>query len=155
MGVTTDPNDPRLGRGVDKDPEGMNEVYLVLSEEERAKGFVRPYRPVYVHVGPPGPTHELRDLTDEEQERYAKYEYVKFEPYDDGEALGRYWTLEQLAAVERGGCGTETRMGRAIAETYSRNPSFYGATFCVYCQKHLAVGEAGEFVWPDGTRVGT
>jgi hypothetical protein len=49
MGVTTDPNDPRLKRGIDKEPTGQNEVYLVLSEEERAKGFVRPLRHSYVH----------------------------------------------------------------------------------------------------------
>lgn len=103
MGTTTDPNDPRLGRGVDKEPEAMNEVYLVLSEEERAKGFVRPYRDHYVH--------EV--------------------------------------------CGVETRMGRAIAETYARNPTFYGATFCVGCQMHKPVGPDGEFVWDDGSKVGT
>lgn len=34
---------------------GMQKGYVVLSEEERAKGFVRPVRRSYVHVGPPGP----------------------------------------------------------------------------------------------------
>lgn len=29
---------------------GMQETYLVLSEEERAKGFVRPVRHTYVHL---------------------------------------------------------------------------------------------------------
>lgn len=48
-GVTDDPNDPRLTRGVDEEPREQSEVYLVLSEEERAKGFVRPYRDAYVH----------------------------------------------------------------------------------------------------------
>ncbi len=47
---TTDPTDPRLGHGVDTDPVGQNEVYLVLSEEERAKGFVRPVRRSYRHL---------------------------------------------------------------------------------------------------------
>lgn len=46
MSLTTDPKDPRLNKpGAD----GMDEVYLVLSEEERAKGFVRPFRNKYVH----------------------------------------------------------------------------------------------------------
>lgn len=81
----------------------MNETYLVLSEEERAKGFVRPVRNVYVH--------EL--------------------------------------------CGTETRMGSELAETYARDPSFYGATYCVRCRLHKPVGEHGEFVWLDGSKVGT
>ena len=53
-------------------------------------------------------------------------------------------------------CGTVTRMGQAIAETYAANPSFYGGTFCVSCKSHFPVGENGEFVW-DGTeeKVGT
>ena len=55
--LTSDPTDPRLGRGVDTEPGPQNEVYLVLSEEERAKGFVRPLRRSYVHVGPGG--HEV------------------------------------------------------------------------------------------------
>lgn len=51
MGLTSDPADPRLGRGSDERPEGQNQVYLVLSEEERAKGFVAPLRFSYIHVG--------------------------------------------------------------------------------------------------------
>jgi hypothetical protein len=47
--LTTDPNDPRLGHGVDDKPVPQQEVYLVLSEDERKKGFVRPYRNKYVH----------------------------------------------------------------------------------------------------------
>ena len=50
-GVTDDPTDPGLrlaGR------DGMQEKYLVLSEDERAKGFVRPLRRSYVHAR--GPT---------------------------------------------------------------------------------------------------
>ena len=47
--LTTDPNDPRLGHGADDKPVPQQEVYLVLSEEERAKGFIRPYRDRYVH----------------------------------------------------------------------------------------------------------
>lgn len=48
--LTDDPNDPRLGHGVDTEETDQHEVYLVLSEEERAKGFVRPYRDSYVHL---------------------------------------------------------------------------------------------------------
>lgn len=51
MAVTTDPNDPRLVHGVDTEPVPQSEAYLVLSEEERAKGFVRPVRRTYLHVG--------------------------------------------------------------------------------------------------------
>lgn len=103
MSTTSDPNDPRLGRGVDDEPRGMNEAYLVLSEDERAKGFLRPVRRSYVHTV----------------------------------------------------CGTVTTMGQAIAETYARDPWFYGATFCVHCSMHRPVGADGEFVWNDGSKVGT
>lgn len=91
-GVTEDPKDPRLTRGVDDEPQGQADVYLVLSAEERAKGFVRPYRESY--------THET--------------------------------------------CGRATRMGRALAETYARDPEFYGGTYCATCRMHRPVG---EFMW--------
>lgn len=105
MGVTDDRNDPALTRGVDDEPVPMAEKYLVLSDEERAKGFVRPVRTSYKHLT----------------------------------------------------CGTVTTMNQAIAETYARNPHFYGATFCVHCSMHRPVGESGEFVWDDGSgqKVGT
>lgn len=74
---------------------GQQKAYVVLSEVERQKGFVRPVRQEYVHKK----------------------------------------------------CGAVTRMGVAIAETYARDPSFYGSTFCVGCGVHRPVG---EFVW-DGT----
>lgn len=154
-GLTTDPNDPRLGHGSDTEPGPQNEVYLVLSEEERAKGFVRPVRRSYQHVGPIGPQHPLAPLTDEQKERTAGSKYVMFEAYPDQESpvTGRYWTQEQLDRVERGGCGQVTRMGKELAETYAREPGFYGATYCCGCRIHKPVA---EFVW-DGTeeRVGS
>lgn len=100
-GVTTDPNDPRLTRGVDETPVEQAPVYLVLSEEERAKGFVRPVRSSY---------------------RHSK-------------------------------CGSVTTMGHALAETYARDPKFYGGTYCCHCKMHLPVG---EFTWDkDGSVVGS
>jgi hypothetical protein len=47
-------------------------------------------------------------------------------------------------------------MGTALAETYARDPAFYGATYCAGCGRHRPVGPDGEFVW-DGTteKVGT
>ncbi len=41
-------------------------------------------------------------------------------------------------------CGAITKMGPSIAETYARDPKFYGSTFCIACRKHLPVG---EFTW--------
>lgn len=101
MGTTSDRNDPGLSR---IGPDRMQEAYLVLSDEERARGFVRPVRSAYRHLT----------------------------------------------------CNTITTMSRALAETYARDPKFYGGTFCVLCQDHYPVGENGEFVW-DGTeeKVGT
>ena len=52
MSLTSDHADPRLGHGTDRQPREQNEVYLVLSEEERARGFVRPVRHCYRHQDP-------------------------------------------------------------------------------------------------------
>lgn len=94
MPVTDDPNDPRLSFGVDAEPTGLADAYLVLSEAERAKGYVRPLRQSYIHTK----------------------------------------------------CGTVTTMSVAIAETYARDPKFYGATYCCFCRMHPSVS---EFVWSD------
>lgn len=48
--LTSDPSDPRLTHGVDDAPVPQADAYLVLSEDERAKGFVRPVRRRYVHL---------------------------------------------------------------------------------------------------------
>lgn len=156
MSLTTDPQDPRLGHGTDDGPGPQNEAYLILSEAERAKGFTRPLRLSYRHVGTPGPRHPLRDLTDEERESYDGNGYAKYEEYPAGEgALGRFWTQAQLDAIGQG-CGTVTTMNEAIAATYARSPGFYGATYCCGCRRHLPVGPQGEFTWiePDGSEAG-
>lgn len=158
MGLTSDRNDPRLGHGVDKEETDQHEVYLVAPEEELKEGeFIRPVRRSYVHVGAPGPQYPLRDLDEEQLERYGDTEYVKYEEYpEEGRpALGRFWTQEQLDNIGKG-CGVETTMNQKIAETYAKYPAFYGATYCMGCRKHLPVGVAGEFVWSDTEeRVGT
>lgn len=46
MSTTSDRNDPAIHA---KQPNGQNEKYLVLSDEEIAKGYIRPYRDSYVH----------------------------------------------------------------------------------------------------------
>lgn len=50
MPTTSDPSDPRLTRGADDEPVGQADAYLVLPEEDRARGFVRPVRRTYQHV---------------------------------------------------------------------------------------------------------
>jgi hypothetical protein len=50
MGLTTDRNDPRLGHYVGPEKPGPQaDTYLVLPDEELAKGFVRPVRQDYTH----------------------------------------------------------------------------------------------------------
>ncbi len=49
MSLTTDRNDPDLGHGVDDKPIPQHKKYLVLSDEELSKGFVRPLRRSYKH----------------------------------------------------------------------------------------------------------
>lgn len=46
-GITTDRNDPELHKIQES---GQQAAYLVLTEEERAKGFTRPVRKSYLHV---------------------------------------------------------------------------------------------------------
>lgn len=159
ISTTTDGKPPREGYEDAPTPApipagGQAAAYWVLSEAERRKGFVRPVRDEYKHIGPPKAKHPLRDLTPEEAERYATYRYVAYEAYPESESpvLGRFWTQEQL---QRTGCGTITRMGPAIAETYARDPGYYGSTFCVRCGGHFPVGADGEFAWLDGSMVGT
>lgn len=133
---------------------GQQKDYIVLTAEERAKGFIRPVRNSYKHVGAPPPEYPLRDLTADEQEKWGHGNFVKYETYprDDSHRLGKFWTQAQLDAVGQG-CGTVTTMGNALSETYARDPKFYGGTFCCGCGKHHPVN---EFVW-QGTaeRVGS
>ena len=129
---------------------GMQQDYIVLCPVERAKGFIRPYRDRYRHVGE-RPKYPLRDLTEKEKVDYDKYGYVKFETYPESESsvTGRFWTGAQL----KSGCGTVTTMGKALSETWRVNPQFYGATFCCGCSTHFPVA---QFVWEeDGTVLGS
>lgn len=90
---------------MEKRSDGQHVDHWVLSQEERAKGFIRPVRRTYRHDK----------------------------------------------------CGYSTSMGLAIAETYARNPNFYGQTFCSKCGGYFPVGANGEFVWEENPdqKVGT
>lgn len=159
------PSDPDAPKGVPtgaKLADGQYANHFVLCPEDRAKGYVEPYREKYVHVGPPGPRFSLRDLTPDEEERLneganAEDRVVKYEDYPESErpAVGRIWTQKDLDRVDKG-CGTVTIMPKACAETYAAQPDYYGSTFCCGCGKYFPVGARGEFVW-EGTdqRVGT
>jgi len=123
---------------------GQQKGYKVLCPEERAKGYIRPFRDSYVHVGSK-PKYPLRDLTDDEKERYSDSEYDKLEVYPESESpkSGKFWTQKELD----GGCGVKTKINYALAETYARDPAFYGGTYCAGCGTHFPVA---EFVW-EGT----
>lgn len=43
-------------------------------------------------------------------------------------------------------CGALTRMSDEIAQTFARDPHFYGGTYCVGCRMHRPVA---EFWWVD------
>jgi hypothetical protein len=144
----------------EKRPDGQYERYPSLPDGARQPAqFVRPVRDSYRHVGR-RPVGKTRPVTEDDDRRFdAKaHGYVLFEEYEPSEqrGIGRFWTQAQLNS----GCGTVTRMGRVLAETYAARPGYYGATFCSRCGNHFPVGAAGEFVWieadgSDGPRVGT
>lgn len=50
MSYTTDRNNPDLKYGVDNEPVEQNKAYLVLSDEELSKGYIKPYRDSYTHL---------------------------------------------------------------------------------------------------------
>lgn len=137
---------------------GMQKGYVVLSADERAKGFVRPVRRTYIHTG--------RSICGKNRPtKHGKLggqiDVCGFEPGHAGECFQTFFTMDQPAAAEaeqshrRGGCGVATTMGMALAETYARDPKFYSGTFCCNCGSHFDVGEQGEFEWEDGSKVGT
>lgn len=47
-------------------------------------------------------------------------------------------------------CGTSTKMGAALSETYARNPDFYGGTFCCGCGTHFRFKTDDGDENPDG-----
>jgi hypothetical protein len=149
MSFTTNPNDSELGHGYDQ-----HKKYLILSEEERSKGFIRPVRTSYRHVGKKidikGGT--IESLSEDGKSRHGtRNNYVAFIRYPESESpvIGRAITQKELDNIGKyiGGCGCVTKMSRELAETYARNPKFYGSTYCVICKMHKPVN---EFVW-EGT----
>ena len=121
---------------------GQHEAYWVLSPEERAKGFVRPVRRSYRHVG-------QRVCGKPKADAAAPSSVCVDVPGHDGECA--IWRGATDAEFERhgqtghlGGCDTVTTMGQAIAETYARDPRFYSGTFCVSCREHFPLD---QFVW--------
>src|SRR5436190_21817549 len=125
---------------------GQHKGYIVLCEDERKKGFVRPYRDAYKHIG-----RSVCGASVESDQRLGGTRRICDDPQGhDGEHGSVFRSVSQpehadvLRTHRLGGCGSVTTMGRALSETYARDPTFYGATFCVSCNKHLPVA---DFVW--------
>jgi hypothetical protein len=60
------------------------------------------------------------------------------------QGAGAFVRPVRTAYVHTGGCGALTTMNIGIAETYARDPKFYGSTYCVGCRMHRVVD---EFDW--------
>lgn len=149
-------------RSEQTEPVGQHKDYIVLCPDERAKGFVRPVRNAYRHVGRSvcGEIVNRGDLPLSLQPLGGPRDICARPFGHEGDHDGPFYSdidqrdhAEILETHRKGGCGSVTTMGSALAETYARDPKFYGATFCVICNRHLPVD---EFVW-DGTdeRVGS
>lgn len=95
-----------------QDGSGLQKDYVVLNAQERANGWVRPYREKYVHTG-----------------KGAHW---------NGPVLIKYGTTANGA---RQACGALTKMSRPIAETYAKDPTFYSGTYCVGCKAHWPLDE--------------
>jgi hypothetical protein len=75
-GLTTNPDHADLGHGADDKPVPQNKCYLVLGDAERAKGFVRPVRRSYVHVGPPAVCSKPAQHYPNEPAEWPSYRYM-------------------------------------------------------------------------------
>jgi hypothetical protein len=140
---------------------GQHKDYIVLCPDERAKGFIRPYRDMYVHVGRSvcGKIVNRGDLPLSMQRLGGPRDICGLPFEHDGECSGPFYNVYEPEHARirekhrKGGCGAVTKMGQALSETYARDPKFYGSTFCVGCNAHFPVG---EFVWSqDGETVGS
>jgi hypothetical protein len=140
---------------------GQHKDYIVLCPDERAKGFIRPVRNKYIHAGRSvcGAIVNRGDLPLSMQPLGGMRD-ICAQPFGhEGSHEGPFFTVDQpehakiLEKHRKGGCDVETVVGTALSETYARDPKFYGATFCVGCNKHLPVA---EFIWSqDGETVGS
>jgi|SRR5882724_2595664 len=133
---------------------GQHKGYIVLCEEERRKGFVRPYRDAYRHVGPLICGRNLSSLfLGHGSEGPCTCNACQLRAITCYMDKGHKGKCGMVTGPKPKPCRSVTTMGRALSETYARDPSFYGATFCCQCNKHLPVA---EFVWTaDGERVGS
>lgn len=98
------------------------------------------------------PVPEDRSHTEIEQSTGMQRSYVALTPEERAKGFVKplrhsYIHAYPSEADRKIGCGVETKMGTAIAETYARNPRFYNATFCVGCKAHFPLN---EFIWDGG-----
>ena len=128
---------------------GMQRSYVVLSAEERAKGFVRPVRRTYTHIGR-SVCAKMQTLHMPRAPKLGGPRLICGRPEGHNDECACWEELSQPehAIAERthrlGGCGATTTMGIALAETYARDPKFYNGTFCATCRAHFGLD---QFVW--------
>lgn len=137
---------PDDGSHTELKANGQQQGYVVLTPEERARGWVRPYRDAYKHVGPhvcgypglPDPEGKKLPLVCTLPPGHAGPHRCDHQVEDVGQ-LERAGNKHHI-----GGCQAITPMTRSIAETYARDPGFYSGTFCTTCGKHRPLS---EFRW--------
>lgn len=157
--VTASGKPPKTAKSIsaptdEKLPDGQLKDHWILSDEERAKGFVRPVRTSYIHIGKEICAKVLPNVSGAEVLLGGLREVCVMEPGHKGECIQfRKMTQYEHAVAEEshilGGCGRITTMGQKIAETYAAEPEFYGSTFCANCHGYFPVGKFGEFKWVD------
>lgn len=131
---------------------GQQKEYMALCPDERAKGFVRPYRDMYKHVGHFIERCEATQKNDDDENPHQCTRRFPHDGEHEFDALMLVNKPIKTLMQREGGCGATTTMHKAIAETYARDPHFYSGTFCVHCQTHRPLT---EFTWMDGTQVGS
>ena len=117
------------------DTSSVEEPRLVGTGEDACKGYGRNV-PCIGHLKPEG-------------------QQDKYNTLPDNVLKGVEFVRPVRTSYRHLTCRAITVMSTKIAETYAAKPDYYTATYCVRCDAHYPVGENGQFVWMDGTKVGT
>ncbi len=147
MGLTTDPNEACLK---DIKPNGQQCCYLILSEEERKKGFMRPVRYKYLHLRC-GTVTTMDDALSETYARDPKFYGGTFCCH-----CGTHFRLQTFQKVRCNRCEGDGKAHGADRPFESDGKGSYPGP-CPMCN---GTGQTDEFVWqfewqPDGDPVGS
>jgi hypothetical protein len=135
-------------------PDGKQKSYVVLTPEERHKGFLRHVRLDYRHTGYHVCGADLSDYRESELYGVGARSICHDVPGHAGEHGKTVYvaTAKEMIRLKQTsyykGCGKITKMSIEIAETFARDPWFYSGTFCCTCKAHFPLN---QFVWlPEG-----